>query len=304
LPKEDEFTALAVWMGKCSLIHKLEQGQFPALSRQNYQVPDLFAVFDFDGRNTPVLIEVKKTSDIKLPPFTNTYYRKLMNYANSSKLPLLIAWYIERVDLWCLFELERMEKKRTAFHIDFQTAMNNSLLGALVGDVIITLEKGSGVAFRIKKQLGTEQRDANTGKLQEFTGILEQIIWFNSRSKEVASNSVLSKFLELILYIVENDVTESEDENYVTLTYHTTKEENLFTHQLLGVMALGIAVFRDDKPSWLDVIKRNAFHMDYESVRAAASTGIKEGVVRRIIRQNPAIRPKWLNVQAREAKQR
>lgn len=147
-----------------------------------YSSLDFFAIFDVDGRNIPTLIEVKKTSDIKLRPFTNAYYRRLANYASLLKLPLLIAWYIEKLDLWCLFDLERMEKKRTAFHIDFQTAMNNSLLGVLFDDVIITLKRGNGVSFRIRKELGSEQRDANTGKLQEFTGITEQIIYFSSQN--------------------------------------------------------------------------------------------------------------------------
>lgn len=56
LPVEDEFIALAVWMEKCKLIHKLDQEQFPASSTDEYQVPDLFAVFNYDGQEIPVLI--------------------------------------------------------------------------------------------------------------------------------------------------------------------------------------------------------------------------------------------------------
>lgn len=296
LPKEDEFAALAVWMGRCSLIHKLDQEQFPLLSREKYQVPDFFAIFDVDGRKIPTLIEVKKTSDIKFRPFTNAYYRRLADYSSLLKLPLLIAWYIAKLDLWCLFDLERMEKKRTAFHIDLQTAMNNSLLGVLFDDVIFTLRRGNGVLFRIRKEPGSEQRDTNTGKLKEFSGTLEQIIWFSSKNQEITSNSALSKLLELVFYLVDNDSTDTEDEKYMTLTFYTTQEVNLFAHQLLGVIAFGVAALHDDKPSWLEVIRKNVFRMDYESVRSAASEGIKEGVFSRIIRQNPSIPSQFLNI--------
>jgi para-aminobenzoate synthetase component 1 len=62
LPKEDEFIALSIWMDKCTLIHKLDQEQYPGLSKQEYQVPDLFACYKYNGREVPVLIEVKSTN--------------------------------------------------------------------------------------------------------------------------------------------------------------------------------------------------------------------------------------------------
>lgn len=188
-----------------------------------------------------------------------------------------------------------MTKRRTAFHIDFQTAMNNNLLGVLFDDVIITLKRGNKVSFRIKKEPGSELRDANSGKLQQFTGIMEQIVWFSSGGQQIALDSPLGRFLELVFYLVDNDIMESGDQTYVTLTFYTTQEEDLFAHQLLGAVAFGAAIFRDDKPSWLEAIRKNTFRMDYQSVRNAASQGVKEGAVSRIIQQRPVILPKFLN---------
>jgi len=169
--------------------------------------------------------------------------------------------------------------------------MNNNLLGVLFDDVIITLKRGNKVSVRIKKEPGSELRDTNSGKLQRFTGIMEEIVWFSSRSQKIAWDSPLCRFLELVFYLVDNDVMESEDETYVTLTFHTTQEENLFAHQLLGVVAFGTAIFHDDKPSWLEAMRKNTFRMDYQSVRSAASEGVNTGVVSRIIRQRPGIPP-------------
>lgn len=294
LPKEDEFIAMSTWMGKCSLVHKLDQEQFPALSRDNYQVPDLFALYDSNGKHVPVLIEVKKTLDIRLKPFSNAYYSRLSNYARLMHLPLLIAWYIERLNMWCLFELERMTKKRSAFHIDFQTATNNSLLGILADDIILTVNKGVKLLFRIRKDPKTVIRDSNSGEVKKFTGIMEEIVWVNPKGQEIACSPNLRSFLELVFRMVDNDVTDSEDGTHVTITFYTTSEENLFAHQLLGVMAFGSPIAEGKRPTWLEVIRNNRFRMDYYSVREAASEGVKSGMIRWIIRQNPATLPEFL----------
>jgi len=294
LPKEDEFIALSTWMGKCSLIHKLDQEQFPSLSRDNYQVPDLFALYDFNGRNVPVLIEVKKTSDIRLEPFSNAYYSRLANYASLMHLPLLIAWYIERPNVWCLFELERMTRKRTAFHIDFQTATHNNLLGVLADDVILTLHKGIQLLFRIRKDPKTVIRDSANGKVKKFSGIMEEIVWVSPRGQQTNCSPNLRNFLELVFRMVDNDSTDSEDETHITITFYTTKEEGLFAHQLLGLMAFGSPLPEGKSPTWLEVIRNNRFRMDYHSVREAASEGVRSGIIKWVIRQNPAILPEFL----------
>lgn len=294
LPVEDQFAALCVWMGRCSLIHKLEQEQFPNLSREEYQVPDFLAVFDFSTKKVPTLIEVKKTHGIRLAPFGSKYYSKLTNYAKLMKLPLLIAWYIEGLNLWCLFDIGRMQRKRSAFHIDFHTATNNSLLGVIFDDVIFRIRPGIKAQFNVRKEPGSEIRDPTTGELREFSGVLEEIAWLNSSDKRMNTTPSLRRLLEFLFYVVDNDTSDSENDEYVTLTFYTIKEENLFAHQLLGVMAFGTAILRDATPSWIELLKSDGFQMDYKSVREALSTGVKEGAITIILRQNPVVRPEFL----------
>jgi hypothetical protein len=50
----DEFGVICPWLGQCRLVHKLDQQQAPASSRDTYQVPDLLAGFNAAG---PFLIE-------------------------------------------------------------------------------------------------------------------------------------------------------------------------------------------------------------------------------------------------------
>ena len=66
IPAEDEFAFILSWLGKCILIHKLDQNQYPPESVGKLQVPDLFACFVKDDVSVPVLIEVKVSNKTKL----------------------------------------------------------------------------------------------------------------------------------------------------------------------------------------------------------------------------------------------
>ena len=80
LPREDEFSIVCSWLGKCELVHKLDQKQSPHISMEDYQVPDLLAVFRHGDRRIPVLVEVKSKKQQTLS-FRPDYYEKLCNYA-------------------------------------------------------------------------------------------------------------------------------------------------------------------------------------------------------------------------------
>ncbi|HDY8132469.1 TPA: hypothetical protein RQL08_004284 [Vibrio vulnificus] len=109
LPLEDEFSVLCGWLGKCTLIHKLDQQQYPSQSKSDYQVPDLMAVFDVNGRSTSVLIEVK-SSHKNVLSFTPDYIQKLKNYSSLMSLPVLVAWK-NKFGIWFLLKLSRKQLK-------------------------------------------------------------------------------------------------------------------------------------------------------------------------------------------------
>lgn len=88
LPIEDEFSVVCAWLGKCQLLHKLDQHQVPIASKQKYQVPDLLAKFSTQTSKSPVLIEVKSKKD-KLLSFKPEYMGRLQNYADLVGMPLL-----------------------------------------------------------------------------------------------------------------------------------------------------------------------------------------------------------------------
>lgn len=88
LPLDDEFSVLCGWLGGCKLIHKLDQQQYPDSSRSELQVPDLLAVFEHNGSDVTVLIEVK-SSKKNVMSFRPEYREKLKEFAHMALTKIL-----------------------------------------------------------------------------------------------------------------------------------------------------------------------------------------------------------------------
>lgn len=151
LPAEKEFIALASWLGKCKLIHKFgDEEHYPLVSQGSYQVPDLLAVFEHEGRLVPTLVEVKAISKPKLS-WTPDYLDRLRRYAELLNLPLLIAWKHRIRDMnlsfWTLFDANAFRKPHKNYQIEFVDAMNEDLLGVLAGDFGVEIRAGVGLHF-------------------------------------------------------------------------------------------------------------------------------------------------------------
>lgn len=294
LPKEDEFIALSTWMGKCKLIHKLDQKQYPELSKQEYQVPDLFACYEYNGREVPVLIEVKSIKRGKLS-FTNADYNRRMKYSQLTGLPILLAWHVEELDLWCLFELSKMQKKVSAFHIDFKTAIEREdLMGILLDNIIFSIKKGTKLVIQIEIVKGTEVRNETDQTLKKFTGVLRDFGVVNAAGERIPLDSLISRFLYLIFLLVDNDVSNTEDGNYVTQTFYTTQDQTVFGYQILGVASFGTEAFENPGLDWRGIIKDESFRIAYEDVKSAAKEGVHKGVVKWVIQNVPKPIPRFL----------
>jgi hypothetical protein len=133
LPAEDEFSVLLTWLGRCRLVHKLDQLQRPSDSRTRWFVPDLLAVFDYHGAEVPVLIEVKTTpfnnNTLSWPP---AYRDRIIRYADMLKLPLLVAWRYG--SFWTLVNARQLTPSPVRYKITFLDAMKQTLMTELAGD--------------------------------------------------------------------------------------------------------------------------------------------------------------------------
>ena len=146
LPAEDEFSVICAWLGRVSLLHKLDQQQTPIASKAEFQVPDILVSFESAG---PVLVEIKVCNDRTLS-FKPDYHTRLTQYASLLGLPLLIAWKFH--SLWTLFDARHLTLARKNFNITHNEAMRQNLLGALAGDVAFKLAEGSGVHLDLAKE--------------------------------------------------------------------------------------------------------------------------------------------------------
>lgn len=149
LPAEDQLSVILHWLGRCKLVHKLDQAQYPSASRRQFRVPDLLAVFEHGSQDIPVLIEVKasKTSRLK---WSRSYLQALQAYSQLVGIPLLVAWKF--ATLWCLFEPQHFKQATTGFHANFLEVMPHSLMSQLAGDFSFALRPGVGLHLRIRKE--------------------------------------------------------------------------------------------------------------------------------------------------------
>lgn len=150
LPHEDEFMLLLSWLGKCRIVHKLDQFQIPPSSKGEIRIPDLLAVFDYNGRFLPVLIEVKATKR-RMLSWRPDYFEGMRRYSDIMKLPLLLAWKWTESGLWTLCESSIFERPHKNYRLSFEKAITHSLMCELAGDFSYVFRKGVGLHFKLKK---------------------------------------------------------------------------------------------------------------------------------------------------------
>ncbi len=162
LSAEVEFAAIASWLGRCSLAHRLDQDQFssPGVDAE-WRIPDLLLILEHQGETVPLLVEVKTTAKETLA-FTPEYLKGLRQYADAVGLPLLIAWRPRRLGKWCLFDPELARPAGRKLVLDLDT-LKNDLMGWVLGDFMIVPKAGARFSIRFELQrLPTPAKDAET----------------------------------------------------------------------------------------------------------------------------------------------
>lgn len=188
LPLENEFISLALWLGNCSLIHKLDQNQMPKWTKDHFQVVDLFAVFRHKEKLVPVLIEVKSTQEPKIK-FSENYYRKIKAYAHLNKLPLLVAWKVVNYGMWLLVDIECFQLKEKAYHLEFQAAIKENLLSILLGDFSIHFRPGIKFTIKFEKEKLLSQKEEEGKRLEEWHMRITEASFLNYKGERVKTVS-------------------------------------------------------------------------------------------------------------------
>ncbi|WP_037424796.1 hypothetical protein [Sinorhizobium sp. CCBAU 05631] len=151
LSAEVEFAAILRWLGWCTFVHRLSDDVLEDPARNSWTVPDLFAVFQADGKTCTALVEVKTTKDAQLKIKTS-YLQRLHSYAALLKQPLLIAWRPRVLGFWILFDpsIARPIDEESVV-IDLELAIINDLMSILAGDYYLVPKDGAGIRFEVTR---------------------------------------------------------------------------------------------------------------------------------------------------------
>lgn len=293
LPVEDEFSVVCAWLGKCQLLHKLDQQQVPIASRQEFQVPDLLAKFSTQTSKSPVLIEVKSKKN-KLLSFKPDYMQRLQNYANLVGMPLLIAWKFH--SLWMLFEARHMKKADKNFNITMETAMRENLLGTLAGDVAYKIGAGAGVHLRFRKDKLIKTEKTEDGYTEQWMMTIDDVAFtdYEGNRRTNLDGEVQSLFSAW-------DLEEQEEHNdsHIHLRFVAGKEGMQFAHTAL-VLLLNGESRHDDRPNWRALLREAQVTANVANFSAALESAFRQKVVSHVFHVQPHTMPEFLSLQSIE----
>jgi Holliday junction resolvase len=278
LPAEDEFSAILGLLGRCQLVHKLDQGQFPPESRSLYQVPDLIAIFDYHGRSIPVLIEVKTEKDATVS-WRPDYRERLQRYADTLGLPLLVAW--RHKTLWTLFDVRHLAKATTNFNIKFTEAIKQTLMCELAGDFSFSFKSGTGAHIKMKKLNKTEGG---------FEVVIEDAYFANADGQRFAD---VPGLFQLFLCLDHESVV-VEEESHFLQSFMSISANAEFGHRALATL-LRFATSADTI-HWREILEKNNVPPVIEAgLKAAAKQAEKVGFVEHCLHVKPVTMPDFLS---------
>ena len=287
LPCEDEFSVLCAWLGKCQILHKLDQQQIPPQSLNEFQVPDLLGRFTTQKSQRPLLIEVKSKNKNVLS-FKPEYLHRLKNYAELIDCPLLIAW--KSKGLWCLFEADRMTKAVKNFNISFETAMRENLMAALVGDLAYKIGAGAGVHFRFQKLKRISQEETPEGHSENWRMKVDDVAFtdYNGKFRTELPSEVQSLFTAWNL-----EEHEEHSDSHIHLRYIAGTEGIQFAQLALAYL-LNWEEPSDKGPNWRMLLRQDKITSNIDNFAAAINEAFSQKIVSHILHQVPHVMPKFL----------
>ena len=289
LPAEDEFSILCGWLGRCSLIHKLDQHQHPKISSTHYQVPDLLACFELGNEKITVLIEVKTNKKNKLS-FTPAYYEKLSRYGELLNLPVLIAWK-NKHGIWTLLPLSVFQKAKTNFNLSIESAMKESLLGVLAGDFAYVPNVRSGIHIHIAKEKLISTEEIEDGFTENWHMRVENV-YFSNHEKEINLIDI-SSIAQQVLHTLDLESEETHTDTHITQHFICKNSHITFAHMALVDM-LNFIQIGDEKIQWRKHIIDPKSVNSFSDFRSGVVECLKHEIIRYILDLKPQTMPGFL----------
>lgn len=288
LPLEDEFSIICGWLGRCRLIHKLDQQQYPLSSKSEFQVPDLIGRFILrDGNECTVLIEVK-TSKNNVLSFKPEYYEKLKAYGDILGLPVLVAW--KKYNLWSLVSIDEFSLAKKNYNLSFGDAMKNSLLGIMAGDFSYTPEINSGLHLSFKKEKLIESVETETVIQQSWHATFDDVYFTNGENEIIRD---LSPIAQQLFHSWDLDKSELFTDTHIELHYVVKKESSMFAHMALTRLLLFYSPVNESL-HWRKYLSDHTIISTVQDFRKGIEENLKRGTIKYMFDLLPASFPVFL----------
>lgn len=288
LPREDEFAVVCAWLGRCSLVHKLDQRQAPSRSHEDFQVPDLLAIFRSGERSTPVLVEVKSCTK-RVLSFRPDYFARLKQYCEAVRLPILVAW--KHHGLWTLFDINHMSLAKTNYNITFGKAMGESLLGVLAGDFSYTVAKGAGVYISMRKEELLSESVDGVGTEQQWKMIIDDVFHTDGTGRQRRD---LGAGVQSLLFAHHLEQSEEHTATHVHQRFTVGEDGNKFAHMaLVGLLNWQTPI--GAQLNWRSVVAKRKPLAGIDDFTNAVKESLREKVVTHIFHIQPRTMPSFLN---------
>lgn len=288
LPLEDEFSIICGWLGKCLLVHKLDQQQYPETSKTQFQIPDLLARFKSSaGKEYTVLIEVK-SSNKNVMSFTPAYLKKLKAYGEILGVPVLIAW--KKYSLWTLVSLDEFKIATKNYNLRFIDALKNSLLGVLAGDFSYTPEVNSGIHLIFRKEHLVNSCKSEDETVESWNTILEDVYFTNGKNEEIRD---LSPIAQQLFHSWDLDEDQSFTDTHLGLHFVVKEESSLFAHMALTRL-LCFHTNGEEELHWRQHLSDHSKISTIHNFRKGIEENLNKGVVRYIFDVLPQKSPDFI----------
>jgi Holliday junction resolvase len=283
LPAEDELIFILSWLGRCVLAHKLDQPLASARSSSGYRVPDILAIFEYQGRQVPVLIEVKAYDRDKLK-WKEDYLLGLQRYAATLGLPLLVAW--RRLDLWYLVDARCFRKARTNFHLDSVRALKENLLGLLAGDFLFVAREGVVAHVEYTK----DERMLDPEGRVTWRGRKRGPFLSGPDGKRIERPH--AGFLPILLASKVHEETIDEGTHY-SERFVVQQDTARWAQTAIRAVILS-AVEVDGRIPWRRILRDGESIVQRQTVREAADAGLADGLMDQVVDLFPQTTPDFL----------
>jgi len=282
LDAEVEFAAIVSWLGKCRLVHRLDQNSFSSYPAHELEIPDLQLVFENKSNQFTVLVEVKstQTNRLKLKP---SYLQGLRQYAETAGQPLLIAWKPRKIGLWLLVDPSIAVEDGAHRVIELGEGFKHNLMSGLAGDFAVNPYSGCGLHLEAKRT--SEKFPHPDGFEAEFK--IDRVEFIDQLGQIL--NSVPESVMATLYATMEFTEKVSDDR----IVWSFTSQEGLVFAQNILRTVVGMSKPAGEKIHWNHVGKQLDQILSRDSLLSGIQAHIGKTIMQ-LLYQHPIEWPRFI----------